>query len=150
MTSQNISMQNAMPELANTDSEIEQCFNVMLELRPHLLSDTFIKQVREMEPEGYKLACIREGKNVVCVAGYRISHNLFMGKNLYVDDLITSKSARSKGYGEKMIKYLRDIAVVNQCKVFHLDSGTQRAQAHKFYFKQNLTIASYHFSEKLI
>lgn len=142
-------MQKILPELANSDTEIEQCFNVMLELRPELLRETFLSQVREMEAEGYKLAYIKQGSDVVCVAGYRISNNLFMGKNFYVDDLVTSQSARSKGYGELMMKYLRDIALKNQCNVFHLDSGTQRDQAHKFYFKQNLTIASFHFSEKL-
>ena len=143
-------MSENLPELANTDEEIMGCFSVMLELRPDLKKETFLAQVREMEAEAYRLAYIKEEGMVVCAAGYRISHNLFMGKNCYVDDLITSTSVRSKGHGEQMIKYLRDIALENQCKVFHLDSGTQRDQAHKFYFKQNLTIASYHFSEKLI
>ena len=32
---------------------------------------------------------------------------------------------------------------------YHLDSGTQRGEAHKFYFNQGFTITSYHFSEQL-
>ena len=137
-------------KLAETDVEINGCFDVMLELKHQLVKEDFINQIREMEKQAYKLAYIEDSHGVVCVAGFRISNNLFMGKNLYVDDLVTSESVRSEGYGEKMIKCLRTLAVENKCNVFHLDSGTQRYHAHKFYFKQNLTIASYHFSENLI
>lgn len=135
---------------AETDEEINGCFDIMLELRPNLIREDFINQIREMEKQAYKLAYIENSQGVVCVAGFRVSNNLFMGKNFYVDDLVTTEKTRSEGFGEKMISYLRALAIESQCNVFHLDSGTQRHQAHKFYFKQNLTIASYHFSEKLI
>lgn len=138
-----------MPRQAVTDAEIEKCFPVMSELRPHLAKESFLKLVRDMETEGYKLAFIEENSKVVAVAGYRIFTNLFMGKNLYVDDLVTSRSVRSKGYGEAIISWLRSLAQESGCNYLHLDSGTQRHQAHKFYFRQGLTIASYHFSEEL-
>ena len=48
-----------------------------------------------------------------------------------------------------MIHWLRNKAIDAGCNYIHLDSGTHRAQAHKFYFKQGFTIASYHFSEEL-
>jgi hypothetical protein len=35
------------------------------------------------------------------------------------------------------------------CQTFSLDSGTQRASAHKFYFRQGLAITSFHFAKKL-
>lgn len=138
-----------MPQHATTDTDIKNCFTVMSELRPHLLQDDFVTIVRHMEQEGYKLAFIKKEREVVAVAGYRISRNLFMGKNLYVDDLITANQHRSQGYGKKLIEWLRSIAIEQKCQVFHLDSGTHRGQAHKFYFQQGLTIASYHFSESL-
>jgi hypothetical protein len=40
-----------MPKIANTDNEIENCFNVMAELRPHLDKDNFLHTIREMEKE---------------------------------------------------------------------------------------------------
>ncbi len=138
-----------MPKQAVTDKEIIDCFDVMSELRTHLVKDHFLSTIRSMETEGYRLAFIKNQGAVVAVAGYRISTNLFMGKHLYVDDLVTSRSARSKGFGETLVKWLRDIAKNNSCNFYHLDSGTHRGQAHKFYFKQGFTIASYHFSEQL-
>lgn len=138
-----------MPKNAETDAEIQDCFSVMSELRTHLKRNNFLATVRHMESEGFRLAYIEDAGEVVAVAGYRIYTNLFMGKNLYVDDLVTSANARSRGYGEQLIDWLRDKAKKSGCKAYHLDSGTARGQAHKFYFNQGFTITSYHFSEQL-
>ena len=138
-----------MPKQALTDQEIERCFDVMKELRPHLKQSAFVETVRAMEKDGYKLAFIEEGEHVVAVAGYRIYSNLFMGKHLYVDDLVTADKFRSKGYGATLVRWLRELAVSADCNFYHLDSGTQRKDAHKFYFREGFSIASYHFSEQL-
>ena len=138
-----------MPKIAKTDEEIERCFDVMSELRTHLKVDEFLPLVRGMESEGYQVAYVTEGGNVVAVAGYRISTNFWLGKHLYVDDLATSSEARSKGHGETLIRWLRDQAKATGCRSFDLDSGTQRGRAHKFYFRQGFTIAGYHFREEL-
>ena len=138
-----------MIKLAESNREIERCFDVMSELRTHLDKNDFLNTVRHMETEGYKLAYIEVDGKVVTTAGYRIYTNLMMGKHLYVDDLVTSDSARSRGYGERMVSWLREEAVKENCNFYHLDSGTHRHEAHKFYFRHGFTIASYHFSETL-
>tara|TARA_R110000824_G_scaffold336_3_gene1923 strand:+ start:83317 stop:83742 length:426 start_codon:yes stop_codon:yes gene_type:complete len=138
-----------MPKIASSDDEIINCFDVMSELRPHLLRANFLATVREMEQDGYSLAYCENKNAVVAVAGYRIARNLFMGKHLYVDDLVTADKHRSKGYGETLIIWLRELALQEDCSYLHLDSGTHREQAHKFYFRQGFTITSFHFSEKL-
>lgn len=141
--------ENGLPRVAETDADIGRCFDVMSELRTHLVRENFLDTVRGMMDEGYQLAFLEEGDEVVAVAGYRVYTNLFMGKHLYVDDLVTAEQARSRGFGEKMIHWLRDEARKEGCNHFHLDSGTHRGRAHKFYFQQGFTIASYHFSEEL-
>lgn len=138
-----------MPKHAVTDAEILACFDVMSELRTHLRRDDFLETVRHMETEGFRLAYIEDADSVVAVAGYRVYTNLFLGKNLYVDDLVTSANARSKGHGEQMIRWLREKARQAGCRAYHLDSGIARVQAHKFYLNQGFAITSYHFSEQL-
>ena len=44
-----------MPKQAITDQEVENCFEVMSELRPHLKRENFLETIRAMETEGYKL-----------------------------------------------------------------------------------------------
>lgn len=138
-----------MPKRATTDQQIKDCFAVLAELRPHLQQGEFLSTVRSMEKEGYRLASITDNGEVVAVAGYRISSNLFMGRHLYVDDLVTTETVRSRGYGGRLLSWLREQAEAENCKVLHLDSGTQRPDAHKFYFREGLHIASFHFSQAL-
>ena len=51
------------------------------------------------------------GGRVVAVAGYRVSTNLFCGRHLYVDDLVTAEAERSKGHGKALLAWLRAQAV---------------------------------------
>jgi len=138
-----------MVEHADTDEAILACHEVMAELRPHVARGDFLKTVRSMQSDGLRLACIRDGGRVVAVAGYRISTNLFSGRHLYVDDLVTAEAERSKGHGKALLGWLRQVAVDSDCDVFHLDSGVQRKRAHQFYLREGLELSSYHFSERL-
>ncbi len=138
-----------MPEHVRTDEEIAACYDVMAELRPRVHRADFLPVVRAMQAEGFRLACIREQDRVVAVAGYRVSNNLFCGKHLYVDDLVTAETERSKGHGKALLAWLRALAVEHGCDVFHLDSGVQRKRAHQFYLREGLELSSYHFSERL-
>ena len=134
---------------AETDEAILDCYEVMAELRPHIAREAFVPTVRAMQKDGIRLACIREDGRVVAVAGYRVSTNLFCGRHLYVDDLVTAGAARSKGHGKALLAWLRARAVAEDCEVFHLDSGVQRKRAHQFYLREGLELAGYHFSERL-
>jgi len=136
-------------KIATSNEDIERCFPVMQELRTHLNAGSFLERVRDQEAHGYQLGYLEEEGKIVAVAGFRVSSNLFVGKHLYVDDLVTAERARSKGYGKALMSALRNIAIENNCSYFHLDSGTQRDQAHKFYFREGMTISTFHFSETL-
>ena len=138
-----------MVEHAETDEAILACLDVMAELRPHVARESFLPTVRAMQKDGLRLACIREDGKVVAVAGYRVSTNLFCGRHLYVDDLVTADAQRSKGHGKALLAWLRAQAVAEDCDVFHLDSGVQRKRAHQFYLREGLELAGYHFSERL-
>ena len=138
-----------MVEHASTDREIADCYDVMAELRPHVTREQFLPLVRSMQADGYRLACIRDRGRVVAVAGYRFGTNLFCGRHLYVDDLVTADSARSKGHGGELLAWLRALATESGCDVFHLDSGVQRKRAHAFYLREGMELSSHHFSVRL-
>ncbi|MGI8649755.1 MAG: GNAT family N-acetyltransferase, partial [Rubrobacter sp.] len=63
--------------------------------------------------------------------------------------LVTSEDARSGGVGKAMLDWLEAEARQNGCVSLQLDSGVQRAEAHRFYFRERMTIASYHFTKEL-
>jgi GNAT superfamily N-acetyltransferase len=131
---------------ATTDEQILQTRDVMLELRPGVSADAYLATVRRMmASDGYRLAAVVEGGVVRAVAGYRYMEMLYCGKILYVDDLNTDPQRRSKGYGKLLMAWLKKEARANGCKEIHLDSGVQREQTHRFYFREGLTINCYHF-----
>lgn len=136
-------------KLAELDKELRGCFPVILQLRPNLKEEEYIQKVKIQQKENYHIVFIKDKGFVKAVAGFRIANSLAWGKFLYVDDLITDEENRSKGYGEKLFKWLVDYAVKNSCQQFHLDSGVQRFGAHRFYLKHKLDIVAHHFGMNL-
>jgi GNAT superfamily N-acetyltransferase len=131
--------------LAQTDEEIEACFPVMAELRPHLRREDFLKTIRGMERDGCKLAFLSDGGRILAVAGYRIKRMLCCEPFLYVDDLVTTSSERSRGHGATFLAWLMDRAREEGCTQLHLDSGVQREDAHRFYKRNGMAISGFHF-----
>ena len=129
-----------------TDEEILATREVMRQLRPTVAADEYLATVRRMmETDGYHLAAISDGQTVRAVAGYRFMEMLYCGKIMYVDDLNTYEGYRSKGYGKELMDWLKGEAKAHGCGQLHLDSGVQRENAHRFYFREGLTINCYHF-----
>lgn len=135
--------------IATTDSEIAACYSAMRELRPHIAKDEFLSRVRSQEKTGYRLAFVEERDGVVAVAGFRVGENLAWGRFLYVDDLVALPAHRSKGFGSSLLSWLRAFAMRNGCLQMHLDSGVQRKDAHRFYEREGMTAAGYHFVENI-
>jgi ribosomal protein S18 acetylase RimI-like enzyme len=137
-----------IPRHADSDEQIMRCYAAMSALRPHVAESQFLALVREMQADNYRLAFIEQDNEVVAVAGYRISTNFHLGKNLYIDDLSTVERARSTGHGRALLEWLEELAAEAGCDWVHLDSGVHRKQAHKFYFRQGYAIDSYHFTKR--
>lgn len=133
-------------QLAETDADIHRCFPVIAELRPHLVEAQFVGRVRRQQGEsGFQLAFVEDG-GVKSVAGFRVAEFLAWGKILYVDDLISTSAERSKGHGKLLLDWLVARARADGCAQFHLDSGVQRFDAHRFYLRERMIISAHHFS----
>jgi GNAT superfamily N-acetyltransferase len=135
--------------VAQSDEEIAACFPVIHELRRHIRPESFVARVRLQQESGYRLAYVPRDGRAVAVAGFRIGENLAWGRFLYVDDLVTLSEYRSSGHGRDLLSWLRDYAHSESCDELHLDSGTHRAEAHRFYRREGLEVSSFHFGVKL-
>lgn len=143
-------MRNSRIAIANTPERIRRCHLVMHELRPLFQEpEQFVERVLRQQKEGYQLAFIESDGEVRAVAGYRFLESLFSGKFIYVDDLVTRESDRSRGFGAELLDWLIEQAREHGCENLELDSGVQRFDAHRFYFSQRMSISSYHFRIKI-
>lgn len=86
---------------------------------------------------------------VAGVAVYRVYENTFAGLLMYVDDIVTDSARRSTGVGAALLGSLEATARERGCRIFDLDSGTQRRRAHAFYFRERMLITAFHFTKEL-
>jgi membrane protein implicated in regulation of membrane protease activity len=118
-------------EFAKTHEDIEASYPVMAQLRPHLTLEQFIERVELQQREyGYHLLSLNCNEKVCAVAGFRVYSTLSKGMMLYVDDLVTDKSHRQKGYGEALLDWIGNYAKENGCSSkVHMDGTLWTAKA---------------------
>ncbi len=135
--------------LATSDAEIAACFPVMHELRPKPIESDFVARVRRQQKDGYQILRVLGAGGPVAVAGFRRTEGLAWGRYVYVDDLATLASERSRGHGKRLIAWLIAYAREHGCVQLHLDSGVQRFAAHRFYLREGMSITAHHFELEL-
>jgi GNAT superfamily N-acetyltransferase len=129
---------------------LEKAEHVHRQLRPQLPVD-YASRLREIFAAGARRALVveEETEKVVSVALWRIIENTYEGRRLYVDDLVSDATLRSHGAGRFLLDWLETRARSLGCAVLALDSGVQRQDAHRFYFRARLAIASFSFKKVL-
>jgi GNAT superfamily N-acetyltransferase len=138
-----------LADLEPGDSRLDEALVVLQELRPHLTAASFAAVYAEGHPQGLRFTAAYDGGRCVGVAGWRIVATTANLRKLYVDDLVTTAAARSTGVGRAVLGALAQRAGVAGCSALDLDSGVQRADAHRFYMREGLTISSFHFAREL-
>ncbi len=115
------------------------------QLRPHLPADYATKMARVLADARMALAVKDDA--VLGLAVYRWHENTFDGLKFYIDDLVTDEARRSEGVGHALIAHLEEVARKLGAGGLVLDSGAQRTQAHKFYFREGFVIPAFNFKK---
>ena len=128
--------------------------DTLLELRPRWGdADTLARRIAQQREDGYRVvASFEDGDGRAgAVAGFRLGRNTAWGSFVYVDDLVTRGDARGRGHAAAVMALVEEIARAAGCEELHLDSGVgpEREDAHRFYFRHGMRIASYHFTKSL-
>ncbi len=118
------------------------------QLRPQLPPDYAAKMAR-VYGGGGRMVVAAEGDIVRGLAVWRSAENTFAGLYMYIDDLVTDETHRSSGVGAALLRRCEEIARELGCVELLLDSGTQRADAHRFYFRERYAVHAFNFSKHL-
>lgn len=124
---------------------LRDAWPVAQQLRPHLTEDTFVEQALRQLGDGFSATALYDAGIARAYAGWRVYENLVYGRHMYVDDLVTDQTVRSRGYGKSLLDWLKDEARRQGCAKLQLDSGTHRKDAHAFYLREGLRIEAFHF-----
>ncbi|MFG2975582.1 GNAT family N-acetyltransferase [Streptomyces sp. NPDC048331] len=123
---------------------------VLLELRPHLTEELFLRIHTEAHGQGLRFTAAYDADGgCVGAAGWRIVVNTSLVRSLYVDDLVTASAARSTGVGHELLAHLERHALAAGCTALTLESGTQRTDAHRFYFRERMAVTAFSFEKPL-
>jgi hypothetical protein len=117
------------------------------QLRPQIPPD-YVARMKEVFAGGAEMAVATVDGLVAGITVFRVLEKTFTGRELYCDDLVTDERRRSTGVGRALIAYMEGVVRERACTAFTLDSGTQREQAHKFYFREGMTVTAFHFTMK--
>ena len=138
-----------MIALAETDKEIEDCYAVMAELRPHIARAEFLPRVKKMMTgTNFRLVYLKD-ESVRAVGGFRVAEWLAGGRYLEIEDLVSKDGERSKGYGGALFDWLVEHARRENCAQLRLVSHVARFGAHRFYLRKGMIIEAHYFSMKL-
>jgi ribosomal protein S18 acetylase RimI-like enzyme len=128
-----------------TSAEIQQCWEVIFLLRPHLNKDTWIATVSHMmQHEQYFIDGIFDNGRFVAFAGYRNMTTLHTGNFIYLDDLCTLDSHRGKGLASQLLEHVKTIAIKNNKDAVVLDTNFTNNTAQKVYLKSGFKLAAIH------
>jgi GNAT superfamily N-acetyltransferase len=134
----------------DSEADWKEAFQVVKELRTHLSYEQYVSMLETMKPNGYRGFLLKEGETPVAYTGITERVNFYDGHHLFVYELVTKESERSKGYGEALLTFIENLAKDIGCQKMHLDSGLQRTDAHRFYEeKMGMSKKSYAFKKLL-
>lgn len=137
----------------NDDDEqwLLKAHEIHRELRPHLPADPmkYIDEIRTICRAGPATLLVAVDRTrpdeIIGLAVYRKTKNTIYSEYIYCDDLVCTEAKRSSGVGRCLINSMKK-------QVEHeliLDSGCQRSQAHRFYYREGFRIARFGFSKSI-
>lgn len=131
------------------EAAIAGSFELMSQLRPHLLREEYLATVaRLMATGGYRLVGLEDG-GLRALAGIRIGEWLHTGRYLEVEELVTAEGERSRGHGRALLDWIVQYARTQGCSQVRLVSGVRRIDAHRFYERAGMAWEAKYFSLSL-
>ena len=133
-------------DLAVDDPRLPELYEVLRHLRTDLTLQALREIYSEGYPQGLRFTAALADDEIVAVAGWRLVACTTAIRRLYIDDLVTHPARRSGGHGKLLLAALEQRARAAGCSILDLDSGVHRGAAHRFYFRERMTITAYHFT----
>lgn len=128
------------------ESDLRAVWPLVSQLRPEFDEDRFVAQMLRQIAEGCRATVLFDADGAPrAFACWRVMEMLAVGRHVYVDDLVTDATVRSRGFGKAMLDWLKAEARRLGCVRLQLDSGTHRQDAHAFYLREGLRIEAFHF-----
>ena len=123
--------------------------DVLNELYPSLDPISYERELSFMLKHNYgQLAVYQEGK-CIAICGFWIGNKLWCGKYLELDNIVVGKAYRRLGVGHKIMEYMHQKAMDENCTMMSLDSYTTNYRAHRLFYNEGFAPKGFHFIKVL-
>lgn len=131
-------------------NDLERCYPVMKELRPHLSFEDYISIYEQAHAsDGYEIVAIEDKEQILALMGYRFLSDFVRGKHIYVDDLVSTAKARSQGLGAELLKFAESVAEATECRSLRLCTGIENERGIQFYVRNGWTQRAFAYTKKI-
>lgn len=131
-------------------NDLERCYPVMKELRPHLSFEDYISIYEQAHAsDGYEIVAIEDKEQILALMGYRFLSDFVRGKHIYVDDLVSTEKARSQGLGAELLKFAESVAEATECRSLRLCTGIENERGVQFYDRNGWTKRAFAYTKKI-
>lgn len=136
--------------IVQTKSELERCYPVMKELRPHLSFEEYVSIYEQAHAsDGYEIVAVEVQGQIIAVMGFRFLTDFVRGKHVYIDDLVSSEKLRSQGLGAELLLFAEEVARTSGCKSLRLCTGIENERGIKFYDRNGWIKRAFAYAKKL-
>ncbi len=123
---------------------------LILQLNPDMPLSRYRELLQLMLPKGYRMvAAFNAGGRCIGLSGFWISAKLYSGKYLEPDNFVVDAAHRAAGVGKLLWDWMLQEAQRHQCDTVMLDAYVTNAAAHRFYFREDFHVKSFHFFKSL-
>jgi len=105
-------------------------FPLVVQLRPHLDQDEFVRRVRRQSHNGYELIGAFRDSRLIGLLGIRPVQTLMRGAHLHIDDIVVEEAEQNSGCGRALMDYAEQDAKARGMSLVFLDA---RPEAIGFY-----------------
>ena len=116
-----------------SEAGLRAALPVLQVLWPNLDYESLADAMGSMTAKGYTLFGLWSGTEIVCVAGVQEIQLLAIGKILWLFDMATLRPQQGKGYGSRLLEFVKQYANDQGYSRLLLHTSGEREDTIKFY-----------------
>jgi GNAT superfamily N-acetyltransferase len=134
----------------NTKEEVMSGFPIIRQLYTKMDEKSYEKNIDEMmSGNNYHMIGVYFQGKLIAVSSYWVLTRFYCGKYIQIGNMVVDGNVRSKGIGEKLLKYIEEKGRDLGCEKFILDSYTENKKSHKLYFNEGFFVEGLHFMKEI-
>ncbi|MFU8926400.1 GNAT family N-acetyltransferase [Acinetobacter puyangensis] len=130
-------------ELKN--EEMYLAITLLSKFYPNLDENLLKSRLDDVSRLNWKCLGLFSNDKLIGLSGYWINTRIYCGKYLYIDHFIIDDSYRCKGSGAKLLNYLKELAIANNCEQVCLDTFVSNSLAQSFWSRHGFKIVGFHY-----